>query len=279
MDNVVLRAVAGQSSISLFTDFSCVSLSAGSSSPGIAKRTGTWAKNGDFDYTVQELGLRLHVDEVNREVQVESYGRTVNYFLQHLAQESVASLVLTLQTTKSEDGDITASFINLGGNEVAKFDAVGPNSIDHLRDQLAAALDHPKRGIVIMLPDSTSLKGSDFEMRVIDCFMAPRTKHAKYLRALLASETAVQAQCKTAFQKFDDNKNGVIEACEASRLLASLCAKFGIPLPDEGKVKGIFDLADRRHDAVLHADEFPTFFKAVLDDISKEVEADLRDSK
>merc|ERR1712032_620785 len=117
-------------------------------------------------------------------------------------------------------------------------------------------------GITFMLPSGGMLQESDYDNRVSDVLRNERKKHAKYLRVLLASETALRVQCDIAFQKFDINGNGVLEASEAQSLAQSLCAKFNLPPPDEGTISSTFDAADLSSDKVLHTDEFPKFFKA-----------------
>jgi len=92
----------------------------------------------------------------------------------------------------------------------------------------------------------------------------------RLLTALLGSEHLLNHACTAAFRRFDANGDGVLQVEEVQDLVAHLCSRTGVATPRAEMVERLFQMHDRSRDGLLQADEFATFYRALLASCAKE---------
>merc|ERR1712151_1278530 len=93
---------------------------------------------------------------------------------------------------------------------------------NYAREQVASVLQQEAKAIHFVFPGAGCLRDLDYDRRILE-YLAEHTEHIKWIRALLASESAFRTQCNTSFVKFDKDKNGTLEMSESASLVHSLC--------------------------------------------------------
>eukprot|EP00747_Dinoflagellata_sp_TGD_P162491 gnl/TRDRNA2_/TRDRNA2_180163_c0_seq1.p1 gnl/TRDRNA2_/TRDRNA2_180163_c0~~gnl/TRDRNA2_/TRDRNA2_180163_c0_seq1.p1 ORF type:complete len:342 (+),score=68.29 gnl/TRDRNA2_/TRDRNA2_180163_c0_seq1:74-1027(+) len=99
------------------------------------------------------------------------------------------------------------------------------------------------------------------------CSDAPKVVDAEdkdFVTTLLSSPVLFRNHCKTMFQKFDSNRNGMLEWEEVLDLTTELCSELGIDAPTEQNIRAFFEATDVNGDQVLSEDEFAKFFESLL---------------
>jgi len=81
---------------------------------------------------------------------------------------------------------------------------------------------------------------------------------------LLGSTSDFKQVCQENFQKFDANKNGLLEWDEIVALSSSLYETYGLEKPSDETLKEFFDSSDENKDGVLQEAEFENFFTSFL---------------
>jgi Ca2+-binding EF-hand superfamily protein len=69
--------------------------------------------------------------------------------------------------------------------------------------------------------------------------------------------------CIKSFDKYDINKNGVIEISELKMLLLDVAKESGTDLPTDEEVSGVFEDADLDKNKVISKEEFVEFYKVI----------------
>lgn len=85
-----------------------------------------------------------------------------------------------------------------------------------------------------------------------------------WVKSLLDSPNYRSQVCRSHFQKFDKNRNHVLEWPELLALCEDLCVTLGLEAPAEAKLKVAFKRCDKTDDETLHEDEFDRFFQGFL---------------
>jgi Ca2+-binding EF-hand superfamily protein len=69
--------------------------------------------------------------------------------------------------------------------------------------------------------------------------------------------------CNKYFDKYDTNKNGVIEFSELKPLLVDVAMEAGTGVPSDDDVRGVFNDADTDNNKVISREEFVELFKII----------------
>jgi hypothetical protein len=81
---------------------------------------------------------------------------------------------------------------------------------------------------------------------------------------LLNSPPMFKQICQENFQKFDENRNGLLEWEEIVALSNSLYETYGLEQPSDDTLRSFFDSSDENKDGVLQETEFENFFTSFL---------------
>merc|ERR1719498_534075 len=84
------------------------------------------------------------------------------------------------------------------------------------------------------------------------------------VETLLSSPAMFKHVCKEHFDKYDDNKNGLLDFDEIRALTSSLYKCFGLEAPAGDVVEAFFKSCDANQDGVLCEAEFQAFFESFL---------------
>eukprot|EP00747_Dinoflagellata_sp_TGD_P221585 gnl/TRDRNA2_/TRDRNA2_93397_c0_seq1.p1 gnl/TRDRNA2_/TRDRNA2_93397_c0~~gnl/TRDRNA2_/TRDRNA2_93397_c0_seq1.p1 ORF type:complete len:226 (-),score=23.18 gnl/TRDRNA2_/TRDRNA2_93397_c0_seq1:85-762(-) len=86
-----------------------------------------------------------------------------------------------------------------------------------------------------------------------------------WIKLILGNPEMRDHKCNAAFKKFDRNNNGVLEWEELVQVIEMVCKNFDIEVPEEDKLRVMFDNCDKNHDMVLAETEFRKFFVELLE--------------
>ncbi len=78
------------------------------------------------------------------------------------------------------------------------------------------------------------------------------------------SDSDLVAQAAALFDKYDVNKDNVIDPVELKALLTDVFKEIGRPAPTDGEVDQILKESDENGDREIQRDEFLTIFKLIL---------------
>lgn len=70
-------------------------------------------------------------------------------------------------------------------------------------------------------------------------------------------------QAKACFEKYDLNKNDLIEPDELKLLMTDVANEIGIPIPSDENVNKVLDDTDINGDKKISREEFLTLFKII----------------
>jgi len=87
---------------------------------------------------------------------------------------------------------------------------------------------------------------------------------AEHVATLLSNKMMFKQTCQNHFDKFDANRDGVLQWNEILNLSIDLCQTMGLDMPNEMHLKSFFDGSDDNKDGVLTQKEFIKFFEAFL---------------
>ena len=91
---------------------------------------------------------------------------------------------------------------------------------------------------------------------------------------LLASFTGPDRQknkqrAQKQFQRYDVNKDGVLEKSEVETAVKGLCKEIGMAPPPQSKVDAMFAKCDTNGDGVLSTDEWEVVYRLLMKQVSK----------
>merc|ERR1712137_982030 len=86
----------------------------------------------------------------------------------------------------------------------------------------------------------------------------------EHVEVLLSSSAMFKYACDEHFQKYDTNKNGLLEWDEIQAVTVSLYDSFGLKQPSDEALRAFFDSSDVDKDGALSATEFQIFFESFL---------------
>jgi len=86
----------------------------------------------------------------------------------------------------------------------------------------------------------------------------------EWVATLLTSPAMFRQYCKSCFQEFDTDRNGVLDWSEVVGLTTKLCRQLGLAQPSDCSLRTVFDEVDSNGDQVLQENEFAKFFESFL---------------
>mmetsp|Transcript_47767 Transcript_47767/g.159222 ORF Transcript_47767/g.159222 Transcript_47767/m.159222 type:complete len:192 (+) Transcript_47767:697-1272(+) len=97
----------------------------------------------------------------------------------------------------------------------------------------------------------------------------PQLSGVEWARRLLADKDKRKRVCVEEFSIVDVNQNGTLDQQEVFLMVARICGRSGLELPQTERCAELFALCDKNSDGALEVKEFQTYFRAVLESAVK----------